>query len=363
MSAMTTSPQCASPGGNTSGALGTPSVTVSVASMCGPGGSALSAESPDGRSIETTGRSAALMSATTVSKSPDSGVFSPVPKSASTSRSQPRISEKCSSQSGESLISTIVWPRLPRISRFVRASPRTSATEPTRNVDTSTPRCSSVRATTNPSPPLLPRPQSTAILSSPTSENIASIAATTWRPAFSISTTDGMPTSSTVRRSTSRICALFRIRMDVASLSLRPRAGGCSDLTPLGPFELTHMCPLSLTQSSPEVGSAHARRGLRQRPHHPRRSGSGAGVRSRLPVRRRRVRSLSFVLREALHARSPPGAPAQVGVVHRAARAVWRRRVRGADRRHDEGGVAVAMDASAGPTPTSACCSRAASAS
>ena len=37
----------------------------------------------------------------------------------------------------------------------------TSATRPSRNTDASTPRCSSVRATTKPSPPLLPRPHST----------------------------------------------------------------------------------------------------------------------------------------------------------------------------------------------------------
>ena len=47
---------------------------------------------------------------------------------------------------------------------------------------------------------------------------IASIAATTWRPAFSMSTSDGMPISSIVRRSASRICAEFRTR-----------TGGCLD--------------------------------------------------------------------------------------------------------------------------------------
>ena len=83
-----------------------------------------------------------------------------------------------------------------------------------RNTETSTPRCSSVRATTNPSPPLLPRPHSTATRPSSRSLWTASIAATTWRPAFSISTSDGMPISSIVRRSASRICAAFRTRID-----------------------------------------------------------------------------------------------------------------------------------------------------
>src|SRR5262245_17182451 len=82
-----------------------------------------------------------------------------------------------------------------------------------RNTDTLTPRCASVRATTKPSPPLLPRPQSTPTCRSDRSEYIASMAATTWRPAFSISTSDGRPISSIVRRSTSRICAELRTRI------------------------------------------------------------------------------------------------------------------------------------------------------
>src|SRR5262245_8509253 len=42
---------------------------------------------------------------------------------------------------------------------------------------------------------------------------MASMAATTWRPAFSISTSDGIPMSSIVRRSASRICAVLSTRM------------------------------------------------------------------------------------------------------------------------------------------------------
>src|SRR5260221_13778286 len=42
---------------------------------------------------------------------------------------------------------------------------------------------------------------------------MASRAATTWRPAFSIRTSDGMPTSSIVRRSASRICAAVSTRI------------------------------------------------------------------------------------------------------------------------------------------------------
>jgi hypothetical protein len=69
-----------------------------------------------------------------------------------------------------------------------------------------------VRATTNPSPPLLPRPQSTATRMVSRFSNDASMAATTWRPAFSMSTIDGMPMSSIVRRSASRIWRVLNTR-------------------------------------------------------------------------------------------------------------------------------------------------------
>ena len=82
------------------------------------------------------------------------------------------------------------------------------------NTGTSTTRSSSVRAITKPSPPLLPRPASTATRLVARFGNKASIAATTCRPAFSISTSEGMPSSSIVIRSASRICAAVSTRMD-----------------------------------------------------------------------------------------------------------------------------------------------------
>ena len=57
MSAMTTSPACASPGGSTSGSFGAASVTVIDASMQSPIRCGVSADSPLGRSIETIGMS------------------------------------------------------------------------------------------------------------------------------------------------------------------------------------------------------------------------------------------------------------------------------------------------------------------
>ncbi len=163
MSAMTMSPAWFSAGGSTSASFGAPSVIVRPASIDGPIGSGESDDRPDGRSIATTGMPDALTSVTTDSMKPEMGALSPVPKMASTISVQSVTSEKCSSHAWLSATSTIVRPRRPRISRFTRASPRTSATRPMRKTDTSTSRCMSVRAMTKPSPPLLPRPHRTAM--------------------------------------------------------------------------------------------------------------------------------------------------------------------------------------------------------
>ena len=192
MSAMTMSPARVSAGGSTSGSFGAPSVTVSAGfdrladRLRRVGRQArrqIDRHDRDARRVDVGDDRSRC--------SPDSGAFRPVPKIASTMSVQSLTSEKCSSHAWLSAISTTVRPRRPRISRLMRASPRTSATRPMRNTETSTPRCISVRATTKPSPPLLPRPQSTATWRSSRSPCIASIAATTWRPAFSISTSDG----------------------------------------------------------------------------------------------------------------------------------------------------------------------------
>ena len=77
MSAITRSPACVSAGGNTSGIFGAASVTVIVASTAGPARPAVSAETPVGRSIATIGTPSPFMSATTVSRSPESGPRKP----------------------------------------------------------------------------------------------------------------------------------------------------------------------------------------------------------------------------------------------------------------------------------------------
>ncbi len=213
ISAMTMSPAWSSPGGSTSGSFGAASVTVTPASIDGPMGSAESADRPDGRSIATTGMPDALTSAITVSTRPVTGALSPVPKIASTISVESRTSDRCSSQSPLSATSTTVIPRRPSASRLTRASPRTSATWPMTNTDTSISRCASVRATTKPSPPLFPWPASTTTRRSPRSVWMASMAATTCRPAFSMSTRDGMPISSMVWRSAARIWAAVSTRI------------------------------------------------------------------------------------------------------------------------------------------------------
>ena len=90
MSAITMSPARVSAGGRTSGSFGAASVTVVPASIEAPIGSDVSADRPDGRSIDTTGMPEALTSAMTLSIRPCTGALSPVPKIASTIRVQSR---------------------------------------------------------------------------------------------------------------------------------------------------------------------------------------------------------------------------------------------------------------------------------
>ncbi len=163
MSATTTEPATCSPGGSTSGSFGAPNVTVSAASTTVPIGRRIvggqAAWQVDRHHGHRRWRSdpGAMVSA-----SPSSGVFRPVPNSASTTMSRRSTSLPCSSQSWGVRISTTSRPSLPRMSRFSFASPRMSAAAPTRYTWTSTPACQRTRATTKPSPPLLPRPASTA---------------------------------------------------------------------------------------------------------------------------------------------------------------------------------------------------------
>ena len=226
MSATTRSPARSRAGGRTSGSFGAPSVTVSAAWMAGPITSCVSADRPLGRSIGDDRHRRAVdvghdgleqarqrrLQAGAEQRVDDEVVSRRPPRSAVPSPAR-RRSRRPAGRAR------------PRISRFIRASPRTSASGRRGRPRRRRPRCRSVRATTKPSPPLLPRPQRTATRRSARSSKAASIAATTWRPAFSISTSDGMPISSIVRRSASRIWSALRI---LIALHLRPRFAALS---------------------------------------------------------------------------------------------------------------------------------------
>ena len=213
ISATTSSPARASAGGSTSGIFGAPRATVTAACTAGPSGRWLSADRPLGRSTETIGAGAAFTSSTTARSMPSNGLPSPVPNTASTITSYAAISDPCSAHEALSGTARTRAPMRPRMSRLVRASPRTASGAASRKTVGSTPRPRSRRATTKPSPPLLPRPHSTATRRAPRSSKADSIASTIRCPACSISTIDGIPISSIVRRSTSRICAASSTRI------------------------------------------------------------------------------------------------------------------------------------------------------
>ena len=129
MSAMTMSPARVSAGGSTSGSFGAASVTVSpgfdrvadrLRRVGRQPGRQIDRDDRDARGVDV-GDDASRCR-------PVSGALSPVPKIASTISVQSLTSEKCSSHAWLSAISTTVRPRRPRMSRLMRASPRTSAT-------------------------------------------------------------------------------------------------------------------------------------------------------------------------------------------------------------------------------------------
>ena len=247
------------------------------------------------------------MSATTVSIMPPSADFRPVPKIASTISVHWEISEKCSSQVCSSPISTTVTPRRPRMSRLVRASPRTSATEPMTKTAASTPRWISVRATTNPSPPLLPRPHRTPTRPSSRASYAASIAATTCRPG--------------VLHQHQRRYSDFLDGVAIGLAHLR----GVED--PHGSFGTFGSSVAQVARSVLQryVADAHVRPRLRQRPHQQRSRCRHLRLRPRLPLRRRHLRDDADVSRAAVSVRPAHAAAAQLSPDDRARHSVHRR--------------------------------------
>ena len=140
MSAITMSPARVSAGGSTSDSFGAASVTVMPASIDGAD-RLVRVGRQAGRQIDGDDRNAGRVDVGDDGlEKPESGALRPVPKIASTISVQSATSEKCSSQAW--LVGDLddrAAPSRPRISRLMRASPRTSATRPMqehRDVDT-----------------------------------------------------------------------------------------------------------------------------------------------------------------------------------------------------------------------------------
>ena len=88
-----------------------------------------------------------------------------------------------------------------RRAQLVAASPWSSSGDPSRMTSTSHPRWRSSRATTNPSPPLLPLPQTTATVPRGASSQTSSVRP---EPALSISSSPGIPRSLIAHSSVAR---------------------------------------------------------------------------------------------------------------------------------------------------------------
>jgi hypothetical protein len=147
-----------------------------------------------------------------------SGRVSPVPKAASTSRSGPAdpSSPITGAKRSSSSATGAVSPISPQRSRFVRASGGNFSGSPNRNAFTVQPSPRRSRATTKPSPPLLPGPQITTArrgASSPgpaSSGQVSRIASTTPWPARSIRSRPVVRSDAMASCSVSRISAAVR---------------------------------------------------------------------------------------------------------------------------------------------------------
>ena len=207
--------------------FGAASVTVIDAETHWPTRCGVSAESPLGRSTDTIGMSITLTSATTVSSSPASGAPRPVPTIASTMSEQRCTSEACSSHAllvghfhdvdAEAAEDVEVDAGVALDLR--RPAPARTPTRRRRAAPASAPprsrrrRCCRGRTAR-------PRGRRAGPRRRPR------CADTTWRPAFSISTSEAMPTSSMVWRSASRICVAFEDPHRASGVGPRP-AGRC----------------------------------------------------------------------------------------------------------------------------------------
>ena len=193
MSAISTAPTVSAPGKRYRPAFGLPRVTVTSAPAQAGSTVPVSASTPEGRSTASRRRDGrrALSSDTSrsrLSRGPAMGRERPVPSTASTTMSADaraarssgvpgaRIGVRCAS-TGASL-----------------GSP--SGRSPTRHTATCPPHELSLRATTSPSPPLLPLPTKTRVWVPTTRPRTRLTARATSRPAFSISVSVLVPARS-----------------------------------------------------------------------------------------------------------------------------------------------------------------------
>ncbi len=182
--------------------LAAPSVAVTSARKAVPKMRPVSEHTPDGTSMAILKAASEFAASMTCARAPSTFRVRPVPKTASTTQSNPR-----NRSGGRS------WPSATTRNGKADNVPKQIAgsldSVPTvhRTTVTSNPRSARCLATTKPSPPLFPGPHSTATVR----RCRAAISAATIRahpaPALSIKTMLGIPMSSMVIRSSSRMVA------------------------------------------------------------------------------------------------------------------------------------------------------------
>src|SRR5713226_8773788 len=192
------------------------------ARMAGPRSKPPSEARPEGRSRATTGMATrphtSLTSSMAWAISPCAAPVSPVPRSASTTRSAPARALRTEAKLSSPLISS-TRPRQRRSA--CAASPVTSARLPRSSTRGRAPLLLRCRATTKPSPPLLPLPHRMVTRLPRMGAHSRTITAAAPRPAFSMSCGPGMPSFSMARASRARISAAVK-----TGCTLPPFRGG-----------------------------------------------------------------------------------------------------------------------------------------
>ncbi len=202
---------------------GAVNVTIASARATAPVCSPItSASAPEGTSTAITGAPAAFILAIASAYTPLTGGRNPLPKMASIRTSQAKTS-RADFASPHPLKTTKGGAAdfVGSFAKFVAASPRNSAGSARKRRRTSLLASCNLRATTKPSPPLLPLPQMTPKVSADGYADRAKCA--TADPAFSISVSEGTKNCSLVTRSISRISAevmIFMMQLSAVSYQL-----------------------------------------------------------------------------------------------------------------------------------------------